>query len=97
MLEKERGKLPRVDCNAVEELNAYVARQYRNDDLEYLHIYIFGLEEGELRLSPIGRRRRIFQYRSRSPLRVTNVIVAATATIPGERVDRVLLKCFSIV
>lgn len=54
MLEKERGKLPRVDCNAVEELNAYVARhrQYRNDDLEYLHIYIFGLEE--LRLSPIG-------------------------------------------
>lgn len=52
VLEKERGKLPRVDCNAVEELNAYVARQYRNDDLEYLHIYIFGLEE--LRLSPIG-------------------------------------------
>lgn len=41
MLEKERGKLPRVDCNAVEELNAYVARQYRNDDLEYLHIYIY--------------------------------------------------------
>lgn len=54
VLEKERGKLPRVDCNAVDELNAYVARhrQYRNDDLEYLHIYIFGLEE--LRLSPIG-------------------------------------------
>lgn len=43
MLEKERGKLPRVDCNAVDELNAYVARhrQYRNDDLEYLHIYIY--------------------------------------------------------
>lgn len=40
-MEKERGKLPRVDCNAVEELNAYVARQYRNDDLEYLHIYIY--------------------------------------------------------
>lgn len=54
VLEKERGKLPRVDCNAVDELNAYVTRhrQYRNDDLEYLHIYIFGLEE--LRLSPIG-------------------------------------------
>lgn len=97
MLEKERGKLQRG--GGIERVRCQtppVSKRWPRI-FTYIYIYIFGLEEGELRLSPIGRRRRIFQYQSRSPLRVTNVIVAATATIPGERVDRVLLKCFSIV
>lgn len=36
----------------IERVRCQTRCQYRNDDLEYLHIYIFGLEE--LRLSPIG-------------------------------------------
>lgn len=52
MLEKEREKLPRVDRNAVEELNAYVVG-HRDGRIETMasNIYIFGFDEEEFRRS----------------------------------------------
>lgn len=40
-MEKERGKLPRVDCNAVDELNAYVARHVASIETMTSNIYIY--------------------------------------------------------
>ena len=51
MLEKERGKLPRVDCNAVEELNLSRRSKRWSRIFIYIYIYLFGFDEGEFRLT----------------------------------------------